>query len=190
MSEEIKDTVNPTPVENEPKDETPKIDYEAELAKAMAEIKKLKAASDRNASEAADYRKKWKATLDENQQAQLAKDEAEKAMREELEALRRESAVSKHEKAFLAIGYSAELAAQAAQATVEGNADALISTQKAFIEAERKKVMAEMTKSMPTPPISNGATALVTKEQFENMTMFERAELYQKDKALYESLVK
>ena len=71
----VTENENPT-VTNEPK-EAP-IDYEAEYLRLIAENKKLKSTADKNASEAADYKKKWKATLDENQQANLAKEEADK----------------------------------------------------------------------------------------------------------------
>lgn len=101
MSEEIKN--QETVVENTettPAPAEPTVDYQAELAKAMAEVKKYKAVADKNASEAADYKKKWKATLDETQQANIAKEEADKALMDELNSLRRDKAISDTEKSI------------------------------------------------------------------------------------------
>lgn len=178
----VTENENPT-VTNEPK-ETP-IDYEAEYLRLTAENKKLKSTADKNASEAADFKKKWKATLDENQQANLAKEEAEKAMREELEALRRESSVSKFEKQFLAMGYSAELATKAANAQIDGDLDTLLGVQSSFIEQIKKNVKAENTKNMPTPPISNDAETSITQEQFDNLSMKEQVEFKNKYPELF-----
>lgn len=172
-----------TPVVAETKEE--KIDYEMELAKAMAEIKKLKSTADKNASEAADYKKKWRSTLDEQQQANLAKEEADKAMREELEALRRESSVSKFEKQFLAMGYSAELATKAANAQIDGDLDTLLGVQSSFIEQIKKNVKAESTKNMPTPPISNDAETSMTQEEFDKLTVREQVEFKNKYPELF-----
>lgn len=189
MSEEIKNqetAANATSeATNAPTETAPTVDYQAELAKAMAEVKKLKAVADKNASEAADFKKKWKATLDETAQANLAKEEADKAIMEELNALRRESAVSKTEKEYLSMGYEPELATRAAVATYENNVEELVAVQKAVIESFRKSITAELTSKMPTPPISNSGEAAITQEQFDKMTVAEQVELKNKNPELF-----
>lgn len=170
-------------------EEAPKRDYETELAQAMAEIKRLKASNDKASSEAADYKKKWKATLDESQQSALAKEEEYKSMKDELESLRKANAVSGLEKSFLELGYPPELATKSAIAQFEGDNKTLFEVQKQVMESIAKNVKAEMTKGMAIPPISNSSVG-ITKEQFDAMSLAERSELYTKDKALYESLAK
>lgn len=162
-----------------------KVDYEAELAKAMADIKKLKAIADKNASEAADFKKKWRSTLDEQERLNLEKEEADKALREELETLRRERDFSKTEKQFLSVGYSAELASQAAQAQLEGNLDKLLEVQKKYIEQVTKGIVAEQTKNMPTPPISNDSETSMTQEEFDKLTVREQVEFKNKFPELF-----
>lgn len=187
MSEEIKnqETVVETETTPTPAPAEPAVDYQAELAKAMAEVKKYKAVADKNASEAADYKKKWKATLDETQQANMAKEEADKALMDELNALRRESAIGKTEKEYLSMGYAPELANRAAVATYENNVDELVAVQKAVIENFRKSITAELTKQMPTPPISNSGEQALTQEQFDRMTIAEQVELKNKNPELF-----
>lgn len=164
-------------------------DFEGELAKAMAEIKKLKATADKNASEAADFKKKWRSTLDEQQRLSLEKEEEDKALREELASLRREKEMSGIEKQFLELGYTSDMASKAALAQLEGDTGTLLSVQKEFIEQAKKDLKAQLTKNMPIPPIGNDSKG-ITKEQFDKMSLAERSELYKKDKALYESLAK
>ena len=166
-----------------------KIDYEAEFMRLTAENKKLKATADKNASEAADYKKKWRSTLDDAQQANLAKEEADKAMREELELLRKERDLSKAEKSFIALGYSTEMATKAAQAQIDGDFEALLDVQKSFIEQITKNVKAEQTKNMPTPPISNDSETSMTQEQFDNLTLAEQVEFKNKNPELFKKFM-
>lgn len=178
----VTENENPT-VTNEPKEAT--IDYEVEYLRLIAENKKLKSTADKNASEAADYKKKWKATLDENQQANLAKEEADKAIREELETLRRESSVSKFEKQFLALGYSAEMATKAANAQIDGDMETLLGVQSAFIEQIKKNVTAEKVKNMPVPPMSNDSETSMTQEDFDKLTIREQIDFKNKYPELF-----
>lgn len=187
--DEIKDTVVNETTPQAQTETAPTIDYQAEYEKSQAELKKLKAVADKNASEAADYKKKWRATLDENQQASMAKEEAEKAMREELEMLRKERDLTNAEKSYLSAGYPQDLATRMAQATYENNTAEMIAVQKSVIEQMKKTMLAELTNNMSISPISNGEH-VVTKKEFDNMSLQERNDLYIKNKALYESLAK
>lgn len=184
--EENKNTeTQATEVKETAETKAPEIDYEAELAKAMAEIKKMKATADKNASEAAEYKRKWKSSLDETQQANLAKEEADKALREELEALRRESSISKMEKSFIALGYSEEMANKAANAQIDGDTDTLFNIQKAVMEQLTKTIKADLTKQMPIPPVSNDSSVGMTQEQFDKLTLSEQVEFKHKNPELF-----
>lgn len=185
MAEELQNAVETAENTGAEQPTEQKIDYEAEVTKLMAEVKKLKATADKNASEASEYKKKWKASLDETQQANLAKEEADKAMREELEMLRKESTVSKYAKNYLAMGYSEELANQASIAQFDGDTDALFSIQKKVMEQLQKDIKAELTKSMPTPPISNDGGTSMTQEQFDKLTLAEQVDLKNKNPELF-----
>lgn len=188
MENEVKETKVTEGNEAEGKEQETKVNYEEEYIRLMAENKKLKATVDKSSSEAADYKKKWKATLDENQQKELAKEESDKALREELELLRRERDFGNAEKAFLKLGYAEELASKAAEAQLNGDFDSLMEIQKTHIEKISKDAIAKATKSMAIPPTDNDGKT-ISKEQFDKMSLEERSNLYQKDKDLYLSLV-
>lgn len=190
MENEVKEkeTTGTEGKETEGKEHETKVNYEEEYIRLMAENKKLKATVDKSSSEAADYKKKWKATLDENQQKELAKEESDKALREELELLRRERDFGNAEKAFLKLGYAEELASKAAEAQLNGDFDSLMEIQKTHIEKISKDAIAKATKSMAIPPTDNDGKT-ISKEQFDKMSLEERSNLYQKDKDLYLSLV-
>lgn len=83
------------------------------------------------------------------------------------------------------MGYNPELATRAAVATFENNVNELIAVQKEVIESFKKTITAELTKNMPTPPMSNSGEAGLTQEQFDRMTIAEQVELKNKNPELF-----
>ena len=84
------------------------------------EITRLKNALSKSNSEAADYRKKWQATLSEQERIEAERQQREADMQTQLNSLMREKQTSEFEKNFLATGYSPELAKSSAEAMVDG----------------------------------------------------------------------
>lgn len=146
----------PTPEPGPTPTPEPQLTAEEQLAKALAEAKKLKAAMDKAASEAADYKKKYRATLDEKERLDLEKAEREAQRDAELEQLRRENTINKMAKSFIGMGYTEEQAIKASEAQLDGDYDELFRIQQAFLSARDKQKEAEWMKKMPTPPAGHG----------------------------------
>lgn len=147
------------------------VELEARLAEAEAQNKNLKATlSERNSENATKKREieEWKAkynsTLDEAQQAELKRAEAEQERNRRLEELERKAAVSDYKAMYMSLGYSEDLAQKSAEAKYDKNDDVLFANQKAFLEEKEKAIRSEMLKEQPK--ITNGSP-LSTKDTEE-----------------------
>ena len=144
-------------------DDKPAPSAEEQLQQLMVENAKLKRAFDKSASEAADYKKKYNATLSEKEQADMAKAEEQARRDERLAELEREVSVHRFTEQFLDLGYDKDSAIAAATAQVDGDVDALFKLQKKIID---EKVMAkeqELIKDMPRA--KTGVYSSMTKDQ-------------------------
>lgn len=106
-------------------------------------------------SEAADYKKKWKAAASEQEQKQIEDAEKQAQIEEELKTLRRSSKVSEYEKQHLALKYDEKDAKEIAEALYDGDMDTVFRLQKKHDESLQKTIKADLMKSMPTPPAGN-----------------------------------
>lgn len=109
-------------------------------------LDKLKKQMSKANSEAAEYKRKLKEKMTEEELAKAKREEEATAMREELEALRKEKAVSGYENQYLALGYSPELAKSTASAMADGDMTTVFANQKKFIEEQAKVMKAEAMK--------------------------------------------
>ena len=160
------------------------------LAEVIAENRRLKKSLDKAASEAAGYKKQYMSTKSEQEQAAIQKAEADAAVREELETLRRESQINKYAKNFMSLGYSETAATQAATAQYDGDMDTLFQLQKAQQAEFQKQVRAQLMKDVPSPSVGSDEGISVTKEQFDKMTYTERLQLRVKHPNVYDQLTK
>ena len=94
----------------------PSLSAEEQMQQLMLENAKLKKSFDRASSEAADFKKKYNATLSDAQKASQEKAEKEAERDELLKNLTRENSVNKLAKNFLTLGYAADMAEKAAAA--------------------------------------------------------------------------
>lgn len=136
---------------------------EDQLQKLMIDYAKLKRSFDKTASEAADYKKKYNATLSEKEQADMEKAEEQARRDERLAELERENSIHKFTEQFLDIGYDKESAIKAATAQVDNDVETLITLQKKVIEEKVLAKEQEMYKSIPRA--KTGVYASMTKEQ-------------------------
>ena len=144
-------------------DDKPTPSAEEQLQQLMVENAKLKRAMDKASSEAADYKKKYNATLSEQEKASLEKAEEQARRDERLAELEREVSVHRFTEQFLDLGYDKDSAIAAATAQVDGDVDALFKLQKKIID---EKVMAkeqELIKDMPRA--KTGVYSSMTKDQ-------------------------
>ena len=144
-------------------DDKPTPSAEEQLQQLMVENAKLKRAMDKASSEAADYKKKYNATLSEQERASQEKAEEQARRDERLAELEREVSVHRFTEQFLDLGYDKDSAIAAATAQVDGDVDALFKLQKKIID---EKVMAkeqELIKDMPRA--KTGVYSSMTKDQ-------------------------
>lgn len=119
------------------------------------EIQRLKDAVSRANSEAAEYKKRLKAKMTDDEARAQQETEEREAILKELESLRKDKAISGFQAKFLELGYSSDEAEKAAKALQAGDFDTVFATQGKFIEATKKSVVAESLKKQPT--LTDGA---------------------------------
>lgn len=136
---------------------------EEQLQALMVENAKMKRAFDKAASEAADYKKKYNATLSEQERASQEKAEAEARRDERLAELERENSIHKFTESFLDLGYDKESAIAAATAQVDNDVETLFKLQKKIIDEKILAKEQELIKDIPRA--KTGTYASMTKEQ-------------------------
>lgn len=161
--------VNETKTETkvaEPKNDTEKPtpqSYEDQIQKLLVENAKLKRATDKATSEAADYKKKYNATLSEQERASQEKAEEQARRDERLAELERENSIHKFTEQFLDLGYDKESAISAATAQVDGDVDTLFKLQKKIIDEKVLAKEQELIKDIPRA--KTGVYASMTADQ-------------------------
>lgn len=130
-------------------DEKPTPSVEEQMQQLMVENAKLKRAMDKASSEAADYKKKYNATLSEQEKASLEKAEEQARRDERLAELERENSIHKFTESFLDLGYDKESAIAAATAQVDNDVDTLFKLQKKVIDEKVLAKEQEIIKDIP-----------------------------------------
>ena len=128
-------------------------EFEAPAPATDAESKLKEALSKAN-GDAAEWKRKYRATLDDAKRAEEERAERDRARDEELETLRKERKISKLEAQYLAAGYSSELASSSAKAQAEGDTATVLANQMKFIEETKSKLEAAALGKQP--PITPG----------------------------------
>ena len=152
-----------------------------------AEVERLKNALSKSNSENAEWKKKHREALSEEERKAQETADLIKQLQEQNAKLLRESDVSKHKAKFLGMGYEEALAGDAAVAMADGDMDKLFSYQQKHQEALEKKIRADALKgtTKPVPDKENGAMNL---ENLRKMSAQERLEFSQKNPDEYKAL--
>ena len=152
-----------------------------------AEVERLKAALSKSNSENADWKKKHREALSEEERKAQETAELLKKLQDRNAELERESGMAKHKAKFLGMGYEESLASDAAAAMVDGDMEKLFSYQQKHQEAFEKKIRADALKGTPKP-VPDKRDGAVTIEDLRKMTTQERLEFSQKNPDEYKSL--
>ena len=152
-----------------------------------AEVERLKNALSKSNSENAEWKKKHREALSEEERKAQETADLIKQLKERNEALERESSVSKHKAKFLGMGYDETLAGDAAVAMVDGDMDKLFSYQQKHQEALEKKIRADAMKGTKKP-VGDQGTGGMTLENLRKMSAQERYEFSQKNPDEYKAL--
>lgn len=146
---------------------------------------------DKAASEASDYKKKYKATLSEKERLELDEAEKRKNIESELEKLKKEKSLSEHTATYIGLGYDEELAKDTAKALVDGKLDKVFANQKKFNETHEASIKAELLKSTPKPEGAGGSNQTgMTKDKFKKLSLTEKQEFFDKDPESYKEFYK
>ena len=146
---------NPAPEPAPSPEPEPQLSAEEQIQALMLENAKLKKLQEKAASEAADYKKKYNATLTDAQKAAQEKAEKEAERQEQFDKLLKENTVNKLSKNFLKLGYPEDKAEEAANAQYDGDTETLFRIQSEVQESLIKQKEAEWLKSRP--PVTTGA---------------------------------
>ena len=152
-----------------------------------AEVERLKTANSKLSSENADWKRKHREALTEEERKAQEMADRMKELEEQNATLLRDSNVSKHKAKFLGMGYDESLANDAATAMVDGDMDKLFSYQQKHQEALEKKIRADALKGTPKP-VPDKADGAMTLENLRKMTAQERLEFSQKNPEEYKTL--
>ena len=144
-------------------------DYSAELEKAKTSLSKAN-------SEAAEWKRKHNALLDEDGRKKLAEDEAkaaDAAKYAELESkyndVVKRMTISEYKANYLAQGYDDKLAADTAEALADGKMEKVFANAEAFKKALEAKIKSELMDSTPKPNGGSGDKPNPYVEQAKNI---------------------
>lgn len=173
----------------EPKKEEPK-EKQPDVQELMVEIAKLKRQADKNASEAKEWKEKFRSTQSEKEILDAEKAEAQAKRDEEFADMKRRLEINDLAENFMDLGYSKDLAKKAATAQIDGDTAALLGFQKQFNELQKKNWEEEFIASRPEINVGSGGNGgTITKEQFDAMTLVEKSKLRKENKAEYDRLI-
>lgn len=192
MAEEINTNVNSEPNNADPtskQSDKPEKTLEQLYAEAKADAMRWKKSSDKNASEAADWKRQALATKSESEKAAIEKAERDAEKEERFNALLRKDTIRDYADSLCESGFDKALAARAAEALYDGNKDDLVLTIKQFGDALEKRVRADIMRSMPAPSIVNDEGMQMTQEQFDNMSYLEQVQFRRNHPQLYDKFV-
>lgn len=156
-------------------------------ADQSAEVERLKNALSKSNSENAEWKKKHREAMSEEERKAQETADLIKQLQEQNAKLQRESDVSKHKAKFLGMGYDEALAGDAAVAMADGDMEKLFSYQLKHQEALEKKIRADALKGT-TKPVPDKANGAMTLDNLRKMSAQERYEFSQKNPDEYKAL--
>lgn len=106
-----------------------------QLASAKADAERWKAASDKNSSQVAEYKKQLREYMSEEQRKEAERKDADEANAKELNDLRTEVAKIRAVEKFRKLGMDEELAQTAADAEVNGDSDKVAECYEKHVKA-------------------------------------------------------
>ena len=139
-----------------------------------------KSERDKAASEAAEYKRKLREKMTEDE-AKAALEAEEKAAAEaelkvalaRVKELETEKTIGAYTTSYLAMGYDEKLAKSSAEALAKGDMETVFKNQKAVAETKEKALRAELLKQTPSPAAGNDVGGM-NKKDFSKMSLDEK----------------
>lgn len=142
---------------------------------------------DKTASELAAKKKELKDKLSDDEKEKLEREQKAQELQDNYDKLLRESNISKATAKFLALGYDDKLAAETAEAYVDGDTEKVFANQQKAQAAFEKKIRAEALKDTPSPT-GDGDSKTMTIDKFRKMSPQERYDFSVKNPEEYKAL--
>lgn len=162
---------------SEPKDEP-------STQELLNEIAKLKRAQEKASSDAAEWKKKYRATLSEKEQADIEKAEKEAEREERFANIERENQIYKITSVYLGMGYTADEANRIAVAEADNDFEAKTKIMSEVDARKVKELEAKFYAERPDVHAGSGSDVL-TQERFDQMDMVEKTALRRSDPEAY-----
>ncbi len=173
---------------NKPDDQTESLEVlKARIAALEVSNKKLKSQNDKMSAAEADRKRKEREQMTADQQAEIARLEAEEQQKQYVADLEKFQKKTLAKDRYLLQGMTPELAEKAAQAELDGDMDSLSVIQKQHSDSALKAARAEWMRSRPDVNAGTGENK-ITKEQFAAMDLVEKSKLKRENPDEYERL--
>jgi hypothetical protein len=155
---------------------------------SVREYNAMKDKSDKNAKEAASYRKQLNAN---KSQEEINKEETQRQM-DELASqnadLTKKLSIMENEKKFISMGYNEESAHKVASALAEGDMKSFFKQQEIFNAELNKKYKAEALNNTKTPGQDDNHDDIMTKEKLSTMSLREQMKFAEENPSEYQSI--
>lgn len=162
------------------------INYEEEYKKLQAEHASLKASFDKTSTEIADYKRKEKARMSDEERLQAEQVEREKKYK----AIERENAYYKFSQTLSATIKDKKVLDEVANAYADGDTASAIEKQSAYFAREQseleKRIRLEILQNQPDPHAQNQNNT----KSWDEMSLDERIKLKRENPNLYNQLKK
>ena len=122
-----------------------------EINDNASEVQRLKKLNDKASKEAAEWKRKHNALLDDDTRKQQEADERYQEMENELKTLKRDKTIASYTANYLKMGYDETLANEIAVAMADGDNDKVFECQAKFLENHDKEVTKGAMKNTPRP---------------------------------------
>jgi hypothetical protein len=159
----------------------------AALEANFTSVAQHKANADKAASEAAEYKKKLRERMTEDEAKAAKAAEEHEALMAELEALRTEKMVAGYVNSYLTMGYDDKLAKSTAEALAKGDMDTVFKNQKIHADNREKALRTELLKNTP-PPAAGKTDPGMTREKFSKMTLLEQQKFAMENPEQYKEI--
>lgn len=145
----------------------------AETKDDSDEVRKLKKLLSQKNSEIANYKRAQREKMSEDEKAAAEQRDRQEALEKELAILKHEKAVSENAAEFIKLGFEVDDAKLAAEDLVKGNMQKFFIKMNEFISGLKEKAVSEAMKDTPRPEAGKGSKTMTHKE-FQNLSIEER----------------
>lgn len=129
------------------------------LKAELAQTEKLKKSVSEACADAAEWKRKYRATLDESERVKQEQAEKQASMESELNAFRAKERVNSYFAKLVNAGYSPEVAQEMANGLPDGVPDSFFENQKNFLASKTQEIKTQVLNAQPgltagMPPVT------------------------------------